>query len=394
MDINYHYFAVKTIAVEAGFSPEDSQLVASYSQFVDDFTNYKYMIIKDVPPFAQHLATKIPFSDYWLFNPVTTGFESFFDMALLSLEKNQRNILAPFHFIPPNSKLNTAISHRSEWRVIPTRLDLPSLMRELLFNARDLYLNDNSKVNLMRIGVLLHIFADTYSHQNFSGWWNWENHSKLLTVTDNITGEDITSKYNPDFYYQIASIGHTNVNTAPDDSNVSFEMEQKLNEKDSYSIKLNRSNTSEFLKASNEILNYLLSCKGKKSIEIQDWFAFSDKLRNGLLTSYKEPFALSRYWHNLFQNIDYKYDKNQHMQLLLEVNDSNFDSQYLLNNIDLLKDKTIEVENFSYSSKSDDFFHYNVIADDVRKFVNGGEIENTEWDTIKLQLQKLEKQKD
>ena len=84
MDINFHYYTVKTLAVKAGYTDDEAQTIANYSQFVDDFTNYKYMLLSSVPDFARHLATKITGS-VWLFNPVTTGFESWFDMALLLL---------------------------------------------------------------------------------------------------------------------------------------------------------------------------------------------------------------------------------------------------------------------------------------------------------------------
>lgn len=37
MDLNFHYFAVKTIARDAGFCENDAQLIAAYSQFIDDY---------------------------------------------------------------------------------------------------------------------------------------------------------------------------------------------------------------------------------------------------------------------------------------------------------------------------------------------------------------------
>ena len=38
MDINFHYYTVKALAVYAGFSEEYSQLIAEYSQFTDDYS--------------------------------------------------------------------------------------------------------------------------------------------------------------------------------------------------------------------------------------------------------------------------------------------------------------------------------------------------------------------
>ena len=38
MNIDFHYFVIKTLACAAGFSEEDAQTIAYYSQQVDDFT--------------------------------------------------------------------------------------------------------------------------------------------------------------------------------------------------------------------------------------------------------------------------------------------------------------------------------------------------------------------
>ena len=37
MDKNFHYYAVKVIATLAGFRPDEAQIIAQFSQFVDDF---------------------------------------------------------------------------------------------------------------------------------------------------------------------------------------------------------------------------------------------------------------------------------------------------------------------------------------------------------------------
>lgn len=37
MNINFHYFAIKVLAIAAGFDYSDAQIIAEYSQFVDDF---------------------------------------------------------------------------------------------------------------------------------------------------------------------------------------------------------------------------------------------------------------------------------------------------------------------------------------------------------------------
>ncbi len=40
MNIDFHYYTVKTIAFYAGFSLEEAQDIAFYSQYVDDYNAY------------------------------------------------------------------------------------------------------------------------------------------------------------------------------------------------------------------------------------------------------------------------------------------------------------------------------------------------------------------
>lgn len=378
MDINFHYFAVKAITVKGGFCDDDAQVIASYSQFVDDFSNYRYMFFKDVPEFAQYLAIKVPFG--WLFDPVTTGFDSFFELARLALEKNQKRILIPFHFIPANKKLNQKVADRTEWRVIPARMDLPSLIQNLLLNAQADYKADKTTINLIRIGTLMHIFADTYAHQNFSGYWNWENHSKLTSATNNVDESNILSSYEPDKYFLFPSIGHTNVNHAPDDSNISLGYIQKLNENDDYSIHYSRSNTREYLVALKEIINYMRACNDLDPIDQNEWNELSQLFAQGLLTPVKDKDALSIHWHNIFPDINFYYNKQN--QYDLEISD-------IITQKDLDSAEYFEIvknipniDGQMYTATSDIFFHYNVIADQIRTFVNGEEISDAEWNAI------------
>lgn len=51
------------------------------------------------------------------------------------------------------------------------KMDLGHLICGLLTDAKDKFIHaPQATENLMRIGILLHIFADTYAHQNFSGF--------------------------------------------------------------------------------------------------------------------------------------------------------------------------------------------------------------------------------
>lgn len=375
MDINFHYYAVKTLAVHAGFDEERAQIIAKYSQFVDDFTVYKTMVLDNVPPFAAHLAKR--HKGKWLFTPVTTGFDSWFEMARLITEKNQRNITIPFHFIPPHAKLNEVKTgdERTAWRVVPANMNLDHLICRLLNEAMDKFREaPQSTESLMRIGMLLHIFADTYAHQNFSGFWNWENHCKLTSCYDE-NRNDITSSYSPKEYHQLPAIGHTEANHAPDDSNVSFNVQMKFTSKDKYNYYYGRSNVSEFCIASRHIIDYLSDCLGNERISENEWESLCETLGRGFKTSWKTIIMLNSHWRNLFPNISYRYEKDEMMNGMLSARPVDGPlSAEMTGMIEQLSAQGIELDPVLYKTKSDDFFRYNVLANEVRNFVNGTDV--------------------
>lgn len=394
MDLNFHYYAVKTLAFRAGFSEEDAQTIANYSQFVDDYTKFFPMVLDDVPEFAQHLGVK--FLGVWIFWPVTTGFDSWVDMLRLVTEEHQKTITVPFHFIPPHTKLNEKITgdNRVAWRVVPAHMSTDSLIRELMLGAKKDFQDnpDNRKVNLMHIGMLLHTFADTYAHQNFSGFWGWENYCKLTRVVDNVTNKDITASYEPDLYYLIPAIGHPEANHAPDDSNVTFDVKMLFKEEDMYKeypFSYRRSNTSEYCILAREIINFLSDCLGKEPPAENEWEELCLNLAKGFLTSQKEPIVLNRHWGNIFKDISYHYSKETMMNELLEQQDQQIDG--IEDVVAELHNHGIEANPTLYKVKSEDFFHYNVLADEIRNFVNDENIGEIRTERLKKALESLGK---
>lgn len=375
MDINFHYFTIKTLAIQAGFDDTDAQTIASYSQFVDDFDMYSYMFIDNVPSFARYLSKKVPTQNYYLFDPVTTGFRSSLDTARLALKRAQERTLIPFHFIPENNLKDTALPYIT----VPAKLSESSLVSDMLNKAKDAFLIDKNNIGCMKIGTLLHIFADTYAHQNYSGYHGWFNKSVLTKATSNIDSTDVTGSLYPDLCKILYAVGHAQISHAPDETYISFEMKmsKSKNEKkpSQYTGSYKRSNTEEFLIPSKEIVNYLLSCNGKSAISEIDWNSLQAKLIQAFKTKEHDKDKLSVHWKSVFPDISYNYSRAAQLEANFEISKEN-------------KGECLSIEeNFNYSdgagavekatmpnivtSKSDDFFHFNVIADEIRKNVQG-----------------------
>jgi hypothetical protein len=194
MDFAFHYHAVKTIARKAGFNEPDAQQIAYFSQFVDDYNIYNHRDIK-FPTDGKYDEDRYDFiSDIGGLNPVTTGFWSWDDYVTLMTDDTRKFTVSPFHFIPaiPNPDGQTAAT------TSPAKIGDESVISNLLDKAKTDYLNTRAGDSgitparaLMEIGMYLHTFADTYAHQNFSGFNDECNRWEVLSVTSHAFNKDI-----------------------------------------------------------------------------------------------------------------------------------------------------------------------------------------------------------
>ena len=105
MDITFHYFAVKTLALEAGFPGAEAQRLAAFSQFVDDFDRRGSLYCGNVPRYIRLSRDHDLYSPGGSplegnFEPVTTGSGGLADFASLLLPRAQKFTLAPFPCLP------------------------------------------------------------------------------------------------------------------------------------------------------------------------------------------------------------------------------------------------------------------------------------------------------
>jgi hypothetical protein len=371
MDINFHYFAVKAVARYVGFSDDDAQKIAFYSQAVDDCNMSDAVEVRSVPDYVKHLSTKAGAKLGIKFYPVTTGFISFFDNVALGLKKNQKWILSPFHFIPMKC-YKEAPANRVELRTAPAELHDGSLISVMLDEAKKSYIDEPEKKqeNLIRIGALLHTFADTYAHQNFSAYHGWENYAKLDKVISNIDNTDITEDYKYNLYYKSPSVGHVNIDHAPDDTYATVYYSQCSNAGDDYSEKYSRSNTREFTMAAKTVADYLCECLGKPRIDEGDWVKdFAPNLVKGFFTKSKVPSDLAAHWKKVFSEYSFSYDFNEFMS---EYTHDELVAIYGAAKVREVEDAYAELGmRFAMYKVNDDFYKYNYFCDKTRNKVVG-----------------------
>ncbi len=140
MNIEFHYYITKLVAVEAGLMPDEAEIVAYASQFVDD-NNQVYTVEQ-------------PDGD--TYTNLTTQYK---DITAPPAEKLRINLL--HHYLPGNPT-NSKV-RRDDGK-------MHSLMTTPVSqHAQEIFFDTTKGENLYKLGIAAHMLADSVSHQNFIG---------------------------------------------------------------------------------------------------------------------------------------------------------------------------------------------------------------------------------
>ena len=167
MDKDFHYYAIQQLAIDAGFTEEDAYTISFSSMYVDDCTDLDL---------AREMSDRYVINYY----PIITQV----DVTNILLYHAQHYILMPFHFLPGEQ------DKRNPYVVVENS----SSSRILLNKAIEAQ-------NLIQLGIALHAYADTFSHQNFTAFEEEQN-----------------AVYNWQTLYRVVvpNIGHCDVGHLPD----------------------------------------------------------------------------------------------------------------------------------------------------------------------------------
>lgn len=370
MDLNFHYYAVKTVARAAGYNEEQAQRIATFSQFVDDYNWYAYFKANNIPEYMKEPDMDFVFNEATsLINPVTTGFTDIIDMATLIKSRAQEFIVSAFHFIPCNAQSVQA----KDMRTKPATLDDGSYISSELQELKNDITNNNITENdaLMRMGMLFHIFADTYAHQFFTGYSTESNSVELTDVMDNITQENVTNKYRESVYKwiekiqektkkAIPTIGHMKIAHVPDLSHLCISF--KYTDLNGDLCIHSRNNTSTFTNACKELYMYMRSILGDNNPADMQWEDLEAKLYQGFLIDVLQELEegeaaavnkLTPHWSAIFPNYRYTYNSKEIKESFIIVS-SDECSAVTLNG---------EETDLLGKSYSENFYKFNYFAD-------------------------------
>lgn len=347
MNINFHYFVVKTLCSAAGFEEPQAQTIAYYSQQVDDFSMHVPICVDTEPPaylIDRHYARKLT-EQLWLFLPHPTGID-----FVRSLEKNYRHTtLAPFHFIP--GKTISCIEEQGEpesaYRCIPGKETDAGLIRRIVSDAVEQAKKKKDENSLMQLGMALHTYADTYAHCHFSGLDGWENKAVIEKVYNEFTKREEMPWVERKFFDKVPPIGHGEAGTAPDLCACRIDVRIQKDKNDTaFSGHIARDNREWFLQCAREILDILCDCLCVERWKDGAWQALAARILEAMqgpgVDEIRKDILIPR-WSSHFPEISYSYEKNRRF---------------------FQKEDTVceELENVFIKHVTEAFFHYNVLA--------------------------------
>jgi hypothetical protein len=245
MHKDFHLYGTYLASRLAGFNKNEASSIACAAQAVDDFTYGEYG------------------SCIGMVNMATTREEP-------------KNILqtlwTTFHFLP--SEINNHIfDYEIRLRTAPRGILFDNLSTKL----REIFREGTSNLNLARAGVTMHVLADTYAHEGFSGIISAKN--GVINVVGTEKMSPAVFSYTPGFTTKIvdsAKIGHGSVGYFPDITWLDYSYER------AGEAKIKRYNPKIFIDAFAKMIEVLsLAKSGSVRTDL-------DALKNGTLLRIEE----------------------------------------------------------------------------------------------------------
>ena len=323
MNISYHYYTIKTLASKAGLEEEEAQIIAHYSQMVDDFLLSNRVIVKETPPvffIANNLAEERK-DGAWNFLPCPTGI----NMIKSVSHGYQRHTLVPFHFIPPktlNEIENVPGFSRMEYRCVSAGEKRGLLLHKILQEAAEDAGKNREKKSLMRLGMALHTYADTYAHCHFSGFHGYENEAVIQKAYSKAAESEAVPVPERIALRELPSIGHANVGTVPDICCYDIAYAMKSSEKSKLDDAVKRDNTECFACCSRQILDLLCGISGRPLFTDDEWHVLQTALAEAQYVKKDTEKDLTDSFGKIFPDIKYEYHKSGRLSMELSVEKS------------------------------------------------------------------------
>ena len=201
MQIDGHHALTYIAARCAGLTAEQASIVAYSAQYVDDATN----------------SGAIKFDNGAMYHRISSAHKVF-DYRNLD-ELANHSVWIPFHFLPGNG--GVAAGHNPHGKFIHELICTPDS-----YVARDmlrLAISDRNKpYGLHRLGITMHVYADTFAHQGFCGVVHQINEVNDLASDDGSLDRSFFNKISNFFLSKGFPLGHGAALSHPDRPYISW----------------------------------------------------------------------------------------------------------------------------------------------------------------------------
>jgi hypothetical protein len=149
MQIDGHHALTYTVSRMAGFEHKEAEIIAYAAQYVDDATNSGLIKFKDGPMYSR-----------------ISSAHGVFDMANHLDEHENHLVWVPFHFLPGNGgEDENGGKELSFVEKIKCTKD-SYIAREMIDYC---VAGKDKEYALHRLGISMHVYADTFAHWGFAG---------------------------------------------------------------------------------------------------------------------------------------------------------------------------------------------------------------------------------
>ncbi|WOD37460.1 DUF6765 family protein [Nodosilinea sp. E11] len=237
MQIDFHHGVTYVCARLAGFEHREASVVAYCAQYVDDSTQ----------------AGLIRFDNGAMFDRISSAhklldYRNFKELA-------NYKVWIPFHFLPGNGGLPAGQDPPGSFieKLIcrPNSPVAQAMVRECI-DQRD------RSYGLHRLGITLHVFADTWAHQGFAGVSHVINNARDLVDGNNNPDQNLKNRLSNFFISGALPLGHGTVLSNPDRPYLRWGYTNGRGEK------ISRDNPKDYLTAANEM------CKAMQRYQLGD----------------------------------------------------------------------------------------------------------------------------
>ncbi len=173
MQIDFHHATTYVCARMAGFSHEEADIISYSAQYVDEATNDGILKFEEGQRYTRMASA-----------------HKMIDRRNFSEAANHK-VWVPFHFLPGNNGIPAGGEH-DKGTFIKRLVCKPysDVAVDLLATCRE---KKNKPYALHRLGITMHVFADTFAHQGFAGIQH-----KINEVHDlKLLNEDVTEENQP-----------------------------------------------------------------------------------------------------------------------------------------------------------------------------------------------------